>query len=137
MSMTAWLATKSFNKIFNNLAKELNEDVSIIQIGIYYKNSCHKYVAYTNFVKGKEINLGDYFDNIIDLAITEGSVDSTIGQAGPRYSKELSQKLQREVKTDDVNIIMKHKKDGELPYAVLMLGQEKQRAIDIETEFLN
>ena len=61
-------------------------------------------------------------------------ISATIGQAGGRYSKELTETLGKEVKPSDITIILKDNPD-EIPYAVLMAFGEKQRMIDIKTEF--
>lgn len=146
MGHGSFIAKNIFKKIFKNLAEEVEKKTEDIMIGICYENGAHKYVAYIKKDDGsftlvldedgktKNIKLEDYL-GIIDQSIAMGTVDSTIGQGGPRFAKELTEKLQREIKVDDISILMKYKKD-DLPQAVLMTGTEKHRAINIEAEFL-
>lgn len=128
MSAVSGLVAKTFNKIFKKVAEELNEPVENIQLGIYYVGSSFKYEAYRNFVKEKDIELDNYL-NILEIGLSS-TIDSTIGQAGPRFAKEC------ECEMSNINIIMKYR-EGELPAAVLMAKEQKVRLVDIETEFLN
>ena len=99
----------------------------------------HKYEAYKksghSFEKVKEIELDDYCGAIMDLSGGSAAIDATIAQSGPRFARELSEKLGKEITTNDVSILMKYAKDA-LPQAVLMTGTEKHRSINIEQEFL-
>ena len=134
--MLKFLAKKSFAKIFKNLAAEMNEPVSNVQIGITYSLGSHKYFAYRAFKKEKEITLDDYCGAITDLSGGTQVIEATIAQAGPKYAKEMSQKYAKEVFTDKVAVIMAHK-DGDFPMAVLLHEGKKERNIDIEREFLS
>ena len=147
MGHVSFLAEKSFRKIFTNLAKEVNQKVEDIMIGICYESGNHKYIAYVKDggsfkpvldAEGKvrSIDLDDYSGMLMDLSGGTAAIDSTIAQSGPRFARELSEKLQKEIKVDDVSILMKYK-ENDLPFAVLMTnGNEKQRNINIEAEFL-
>lgn len=135
MGMVAHLAKNAFKKIFKNLAKELQEPVENIQLGIYYPDGC-KFEAYKNFEKVKDIALDSYIGRAIDFTGGTAAIEMTIAEAGPRFVKELSEKLNREVSVGEVNIIMKYNED-KLPIAVLLCDGQKQRVINIETEFLN
>ena len=123
------LCRKTFIKVFKNLAKEMNVDISNVQLGICY-NGKTTYEAYNNLKKVKDIELDDYVGGIIDFSGGTEVIKSTISQACITYSKEL--KCRRE----DINIIMQYNND-KLPNAVLLCENKKVRKIDIEVEFLN
>ncbi|KKS77125.1 MAG: hypothetical protein UV51_C0010G0030 [Candidatus Woesebacteria bacterium GW2011_GWC1_42_9] len=130
MSHITYLAKKTFNKIFNNLGKELNEDVTNIQLGICYKSGQHFYEAYSNFKKVKNIVLGDYVGAVIDFSGGTEMIDSTIVQSGTTFSKNLNCPL------DDISIIMRYRKD-QFPESVLLVNGKKEREINIEKDFFN
>ena len=121
-----------FNKIFISLSEELKEDVSNLQLVIYYGKNGNKYSVYKNYKDGNEIVLDNYL-NVLYLGFAT-TIDSSIMQGGPRYAKELTEKLNKPVNVDDVSIMMKYKKN-ELPLFVLMAFQKEQREINIEQEF--
>lgn len=127
MSVASDLVKRTFNKIFKKVAEELKEPVENVQLGIYYEGSSSKYESYRNFVKERNIELDEYL-NILEMGLSS-MIDSTIGQAGPRFAKEC------ECETADVNIIMKYR-ENELPAAVLMVKGQKVRLVNIEEEFL-
>jgi hypothetical protein len=129
MSHISTITKNTFNKVFNNLAKELESNVSEIQLAICYSEGQQKFEAYRNFKKEKDILLGDYVGSVIDWSGGTIVIESTIAQAGARYAKELG------VPLDNIRVIMKYN-DGKLPDAVLLNGDEKVKKIDIETEFL-
>ena len=128
MSHVQFLARKTFDKIFKNLAKEMNEDVHNIQIGICYKNSQQVYEAYRHFKKEKDIELGNYVGTIIDWSGGTSMIDATIAQAGITYQNQFK------CASEDLNVIMKHN-EGYFPVAVLLLKGKKEKEINIETEF--
>lgn len=133
--MVAHLAKNAFKKIFKNIASEFEVPVENVQLGIYYTEGC-KFEAYKNFEKVKDITLDAYIGRAIDFTGGTAAIEMTIAEAGPRFVKELSEKLKREVALGSVNIIMKYN-DDKLPVAVLLCDGEKQRVINIENEFLN
>lgn len=142
MGMVSFLAKKIFNKIFTNLAKELDAPVGDIQIGIYYANNKHKFEVYQKkeseinpgtmaFVKIKDIELDDYVGACVDFSGGTAVVEATIAQSGPKYAKELG------CATDDISIIMQYNELKGIPDAVLLNAKTKVRKIDIEEEFLS
>lgn len=135
MGMISFIAKKTFGKIFKGMANDLNTDVENVKLGICYPSGKTCYEAYLGNEKQKEVALDDYFTGV-DLSGGTSAIEATIGSAGPRFAKELSESLQKEVVVSDVSIIMKHK-EGDFPFAVLMAFGQKQRMIDIEKEFLN
>lgn len=132
--MISYIAKKTFKKIFTKMAEDLNASIDSVQLGICYNGGTTTYEAYKNFEKEKDVRLDDYFTGL-DLSGGTTAIEATIGNAGPRFAKELTEKLQKEVLVSDVSIIMKHNSD-KLPIAVLMAFGKKQRMIDIESEFL-
>lgn len=128
MSHVQFLARKTFGKIFKNLAKEMNEEVQNIQIGICYKNSQQVYEAYRNFNKEKDINLANYVGTIVDWSGGTAMIDATVAQAGIMYQNKFK------CNPEDLNLIMKYK-EGSFPEAVLLLKGKKEKEINIETEF--
>ena len=122
---------KTFGKIFNGVAKELGAEVKDVKIGIVYKDGQCFYEAYRGNEKEKDIKLDDYL-NILDSGTH--MIDATIGQAGTRYAKELTEKLEKEVVPNDISIILKDNPD-KIPLAALMAFGTRQRMIDIKTEF--
>ncbi len=122
---------KTFEKIFKGVAKEINCDVSEVKIGIVYKDGQIVYEAYRGNEKEKDIKLSDYL-NMFDSA--PHVIEATIGQASGRYASEVATKLNKEVHPNDVSIIFKDV-PGEIPRAVLMAFGQKQREIDVKTEF--
>ena len=139
MGHVTFLAKKSFNKIFKNLADELGEDVNNVLIGICYENGEQKYEAYkktdTGFERLKNIDLNDYCGMVLDLSGGTSAIDATIASSGPRFAKEVSEKTGKEIGVDDIEILMRYN-NGEIPKAVLMADNKKQRDINIEQEFL-
>ena len=130
MGAVTFIAKNTFKKIFKNLAEELESPVSGVQIGICYNEGVHKFEAYIDFKKIKDINPEDYIGTVVDLTGGITVIEATIAQSIPRYAKEL------ECSPDEVNVIMRYV-DGKLPDAVLLRGTEKIRKIDIEQEFLS
>ena len=142
------LVKRTFNKVFKNLAEELNENVNDIQLGIYFEGDVHKYECFKNGVHVKNIDdLDVYIDNIFNAG--SGVMDQTIAACGPRYARELNEKKRKEwieegnllgkeheVKPSNIKIIMKYKEDS-LPTTVLLCDGKPQRAIDVEKEFLS
>jgi hypothetical protein len=142
-----FLVKRTFDKVFKNLAIELNESVNDIQLGIYFEGDAHKYECFKNGVHIKNIDdLDVYIDNIFNAG--SGVMDQTISACGPRYARELNEKKRKEwieegnllgkeyeVKPDNIKIIMKYK-EGSLPTTILMCDGKPQRAIDVEKEFL-
>lgn len=130
MGIVGSIAKRTFNKIFKNLAIEMDENVANIQLGIYYVGGSHKFEVFRNFVKEKDIDIDDYCGAVVDFSGGTAVIGATIAQAGPKYAKEMSCSI------GDVNIIMQFK-DKELPTAVLLNGKTKFRKIDIDKEFLS
>lgn len=130
---TATLVENSFKKIFKNVAKELFTLPENIQLGIYYTEGVHKYMAYKNFTEGMEIKLEDYMD-VITASLAGGSIDAGMANGGQRYAAEMSKALDREVSVNEVSVLMCYKNEG-MPRAVLMCAGQKVREIDIEKEF--
>lgn len=133
MSVTADICTRTFEKIFINLAKSdlckiVNNEVAKIQIGILYTSSVAHFLCYKEFKDATEIDIADYL-SFVEAAIAESAIHSTIGQAGTRYAKELGCDLA------SIKIIMQHR-EKQLPRAVLLKDDVKVRDIDILTEFL-
>lgn len=128
MSHVAYIARTTFEKVFNNLSKELNEPVENIQLGICYKNGKQVYEAYRNFKHEKDIDLGDYVGTLIDWSGGTTMIDATIAQAGINYKEHFK------CAPEDVNVIMRFRKN-KFPEAVLLLNGKKEKEIDIETEF--
>lgn len=129
--MVKFLAKKTFNKIFANIAKELGEPVANIQIGIYYKDGVHKFEVFRKFIREKDIELDDYVGGAVDFSGGTAVIEATIAQSGPKYAKEIG------CEVSDVKIIMQHNEKSGLPDTVLLNGKTKVRKIDIEKEFLN
>lgn len=125
------LVRGAFNTIFENLAKDLNEDVLKIQLGICFKSGGHVYEAFSNFSKVKDINIDEYFGVMMDLSGGGAAIDQTICQAGPVYAKEFDCPI------DDISIIFQWKSKDSLPKAVILKAGAKARALDIEQEFLS
>ncbi|HRG36901.1 MAG TPA: hypothetical protein PK289_00055 [Bacteroidia bacterium] len=119
-----FLVKRAFNTIFENLAKDLKEDVSKIQLGICFKGGGHMYEAYVNFSKVKDINLDEYFGAMMDLSGGAAAIDQTICQAGPVYAKEF------DCPVDDISIVFQWR-EKELPKAVILKAGAKARALDI------
>lgn len=126
-----FLVKRAFNTVFENLAKDLNEDVLKIQLGICFKGGSHVYEAFSNFSKVKDINLDEYFGVMMDLSGGASAIDQTICQAGPVYAKEF------DCPVDDISIIFQWKDKDSLPKAVILKAGAKARALDIEQEFLS
>lgn len=129
MSHVTTIVRSTFNKVFNNLAKEFDSDISNIQLAICYKDGEQKFEAYKNFKREREIKLGDFVSAAIDWSGGTVVIESTIAQAGAKYAKEFN------VSIDCIQVIMKYN-EGNLPNAVLLKNNEKIRNIDIQTEFL-
>lgn len=129
MSHITTVARNTFNKVFKNLAKELNTIVENIQLSIQYKEGKQIFVVYKNFKAEKEITLGDWCGAVIDWSGGSVIIESTIAQGGAKYAKEFNTPI------DNIQVIMQYN-NGELPMAVLMNANQKVRKIDIETEFL-
>lgn len=126
MSHVKFLARTTFNKIFKGVSEDLKEDISKVRIGIIFPEGKAKFEAYRNTEKVKDIKPDDYL-GMFDVGIH--AIDQTICNAGVIYCKELNCSF------DDINIIMQYNK-GELPVAVLLKQNKKERNIDIEKEFL-
>lgn len=129
-----WLDGKvkrTFEKIFKGVAKSLDCNVQDVKIGIVYKDGECLYEAYKNNEFVKNVKIDDYLG-----MFDSGShvISATIGQAGGRYAKEISTKMEKEVSPNDVSIILKDN-PKEIPHAVLMAFGEKQRMINIKEEF--
>jgi hypothetical protein len=129
MSHITTITRNTFNKVFKNLANELNTMIENIQLGISYKEGNQSFTAYKNFKLEKQIMLGDYVGAAIDWSGGTVIIESTIAQAGAKYAKEFNTPI------DNIKVIMQYN-NGELPNAVLLNNNEKVRKIDIETEFL-
>ncbi len=129
MCHTAYLTKRTFGRIFKNLAKELNVEVSKVFIGIKYRGGAHYYMAYLDFVEVKEIKLDSYTGAVVDWSGATALVEATIVQAGAAYAREL------EAPIDDLCIVLRHRED-EIPAAVLLNNMKKVRDINIEDEFL-
>lgn len=134
MGMISYIAKKTFSKIFTRMAEDLKIPVDSVKLGICYEGGRTIYEAYSGNVKIKDVQLDDYFPGV-DLSGGTAAIEATIGSAGPRFAKELSETLKKDVVVGDVSIIMKHQ-DKSFPLAVLMANGQKQRMIDIEKEFL-
>lgn len=141
MGMVSFLAKKIFNKIFHNLAAELEDKVENIQLGIYYANGSQKYEVLQKqaskncpgtmaFVKVKDIDLDDYCGSVVDFSGGTAVIEATIAQSGPKYAREIG------CSVGDVNIIMQYNATSGIPDAVLMNAKAKVRKIDIIQEFL-
>lgn len=131
MGFIDWKVKKTFEKIFKGIAKDLECNPSDVKIGIVYKDGVCVYEAYKGNEKVKDVQLSDYL-NMFDSGTHV--IDATIGQAGNRYASELSKKLNKEITSNEVEILLKEN-PGAIPHAVLMCGGAKQRMIDIKTEF--
>lgn len=116
-----------FNKIFKNLAEELNIDIADIQIGILFENGISVYEVYNKFTKVKNIELSDYC-NIMDLLVGIEVINSTINQAGAGYAKELNCDIKC------INVILQYN-GGKMPNAILLKDNDKIRNIDIQQDF--
>ena len=130
---TAILVERSFKKIFKNVAEKFGEPVNNIQLGIYYTNSLHKYIAYKNFNDGLDIVLSDYMD-VITSSLAGGAIDAGMAGWGKRYAEQLSSQLDRSVEVNEISILMCYNESG-MPRAVLMCSDKKIREINIEKEF--
>lgn len=125
MGAAVGIVKNTFEKIFNNLSKEIGEPVSNIQLGIYYTpEGSQKYEVYRQYKKEKDIEIGNYVGTLIDWSGGTAVIDATIAQAGAGYAKELGKPIEL------INIIMQHVK-GKLPNAVLMVDGKKERNIDV------
>lgn len=129
MGVISIIAKKMFKKIFTNIALELDVKPENIQLGIYYENGSHKFEAFKNHVKEKDVDIDDYCGSIVDFSGGTAIIGATIAQAGPRYAKEMGCSI------GDVNIVMQYQ-EKTLPLAVLLNGKTKFRTIDISKEFL-
>ena len=130
MSAISNIVKKTFEKVFNNLAKEMNAPVEKIQLGIYYdEKGNQKFEVYNQFKKEKDFDIGDYVGVAIDWSGGTAVIESQISNAGIMFSKEVGCHI------DSVKIIMAYKKDC-LPDAVLMAEGKKVRNISIEKEIL-
>lgn len=134
MGMISYIAKKTFSKIFTRMAEDLNIPVDSVKLGICYDGGRTIYEAYSGNTKVKDVQLDDYFPGV-DLSGGTAAIEATIGSAGPRFAKEMSETLKKDVAVGDVSIVMKHK-DKDFPMAVLMAFGQKQRMINIEQEFL-
>lgn len=128
--MTITLCKNTFNKIFKNLASELDTEINHAYLGICYKTTGAVYEAYKTGKKIKDIEIDDYVGAIIDFSGGTEIIKATINQAGNNYAKELN------CNPDSVKVIMQYN-NGALPNAVLMKDNLKVRNINIEKEFLN
>lgn len=125
-----FIAKNIFKKIFKNLAEELESPVDSVQVGLYFEEGVHKFEAYKNFKREKDIDLEDYCGTVVDLSGGLQVIEMTISQSGPRFAKEIG------CEVDEVKVIFKNR-DGDLPLAVLMRGDKKVRNVDINAEFLS
>lgn len=138
MGFLDYKVKKTFEKIFKGVAKDLGCEVSDLKIGIVFKGEECVYEAYNEKEKDSD---GACKIHVIDLNKYLGILDSgvhvisaTIGQASYRFAREVSEKHQKEVKPNEVSVLLKPK-EGELPLAALMAFGKAERMIDIKTEF--
>jgi large-conductance mechanosensitive channel len=129
MSTTGLIVKNTFNKVFNNLAKELVVPVEEIQIAIYYEEKKQKYAVYHKNEKKKDFDIGNYIEAVIDWSGGTALIENTIAQGGTKYAKEYESEI------DAIKIVMIQVKDS-FPRAVLLVGGEKKRPVNIEEEFL-
>ncbi len=128
--MVTTLCRNTFNKIFKNLAEEMNTDIAKACLGICYHKGGASYEAYNNLTKVKDIEIDDYVGAVIDFSGGTEVIKATINQAGTNYAKEF------DCSPESISIIMQYN-EGKLPNAVLMKDNLKIRNINIEKEFLN
>lgn len=130
MSFKSNIVKNTFEKVFTNLAKEMNLPVEKIQLGIYYdEKGNQKYEVYNHFKKEKDIDIDSYIPGVIDWSGGSALIETTIAQSGAMYAKELS------VPINSIKIIMAYNKNY-LPDTVLMAEGKKIRNVNIGKEIL-
>jgi hypothetical protein len=143
MNAQGHIAVRIFNKLFKKIAEEEKNndgsplDPSKILLAVCFEGGAMKYKLYSGgvFVKDKDgsdliLDLDDY------LGIFDGStfipvISENIGTACVGYAKQ-----EPACEITDVRVILQDKKD-DLPNAVLMKNNKKDRNISIEKEFFS
>lgn len=134
MSHVAFIVKKTFNKVFRKAAEEKGVKPENINLGIYFVNGEPKFKIYIDKqLVEKEVDISAKYLTLVDFGW--GAFLQTVAAAGPKFARELSEKFDKKVVSDDLTIILYYANE-EIPKAELRAFGAKQRDINIEEEFL-